>query len=206
MPGSLGFVVGGFCSAISCLLLSIAIADGRSLCHITDGARTGDSVTDYAAFGIWKDYLGHSWINDLNFVDGCTELKDIAQALAAFSMMPAILFGFSVIVCLLGLKNGGGAMGTVSAALNGVNILFLIIAIGLAAGMYDDTHCSWRMKDTYDLSYAIAFFVLSLVLALISIGALVSMGAMGSAPPAETTEEVTEAKEAAPEGEKEAAA
>eukprot|EP01061_Rhynchopus_euleeides_P005666 TRINITY_DN1487_c0_g1_i1.p1 TRINITY_DN1487_c0_g1~~TRINITY_DN1487_c0_g1_i1.p1 ORF type:complete len:222 (+),score=96.30 TRINITY_DN1487_c0_g1_i1:61-666(+) len=195
MAGSIGHVAAGFISLFLTGFLAATMADGRSLLELKPSARSGNTVSDYAATGVFKDYKGYTWEHSDNPLRGCHDISERGQALVAFVFMATVFSGFSVICNLMGAQSGTGVFGMASAGLNGINFVWILIAMSLAASIYDESHCGGELKKTMDLGYALPFFVIALLLSLVNVGALVATGALGnssSEPPAGATEPAME--------------
>eukprot|EP01061_Rhynchopus_euleeides_P040646 TRINITY_DN6_c0_g1_i3.p3 TRINITY_DN6_c0_g1~~TRINITY_DN6_c0_g1_i3.p3 ORF type:complete len:198 (+),score=88.14 TRINITY_DN6_c0_g1_i3:70-663(+) len=172
MAGSMGHVVAGFLSLAVTVLLAVAMADGRSF------VKAKHYELNIAAAGVWKDFLGHPWEESKNILHSCDDFTDQAKALVAFAFMTCVFSGLSVLCNLLGLQSGKGMFGLASVGLNAVNFVFLVISIGLAGSLYEETFCGTiTLSDGYDLVYALPFLVVAAVVSLLNLGALFAMGA-----------------------------
>ena len=164
------------------VFLTACIADGQSLMRLKDSQRSGNDVaTDYAGFGLWKDYTGHSWESDLNGMHACDDRHEIGQTMAGFALMALIFAGLAVMCNLMGLQSGRGVFGFAAAGLNVLVFVFAVMTMALAGALFDQEYCDVESKDDYDLHYALPMLVFVVVFALAGVGALVAMGAMKDA-------------------------
>ena len=178
MAGSMGHVVAGFMTLISIVFLTASLADGQSLMRLKESQRSGNDVaTDYAGFGLWKDYTGHAWENDLNGMHDCDDREELAQTMAGFSLMALLFMVASLVSNLVGLQGGDGVFGIVSMAMNALVFLFSLLAMSMAVAIFDESYCGTEMKDTYTLHYAVPLFVMILVICILNIIVLAATGA-----------------------------
>ena len=204
---SMGHVIAGFVSLTTAVFLGVAMADGQSFAlrktSQWDAGATETTPSSYSGLGLWKDYTGHSWENALNLVYDCNERRILGRTIAPFVFIPCALSMISLLCNLLGLQSGKGLYGLVAVLISGFNFVFLCVALGCGAALYNDSYCApstaeIRLKDFYDLEYGLPLVVLCIFFALLNIVVLVFTGTMKDAPSADI------ATEPAAEPEKEA--
>eukprot|EP01061_Rhynchopus_euleeides_P009950 TRINITY_DN1927_c1_g1_i1.p1 TRINITY_DN1927_c1_g1~~TRINITY_DN1927_c1_g1_i1.p1 ORF type:complete len:222 (+),score=101.57 TRINITY_DN1927_c1_g1_i1:63-728(+) len=214
------FAAVAWLSIVAAGLICATMADGRSLCVLKRSERastlglfpplTSSIWTDYAAFGLLKDYKGnfphdpeHGMNSDNR--EGCNEKQKLAESTAAFVFISMFFTVFSIIAAFLGTATGKGIFGTISLGTNGAGIIFMIITFAQAAAIFNKKFCGVTLTDTYNMSYAIPFVVLAMILSITNILIIVLTGATkDDVPPAQgqqnhepTAETVPAPKEAA---------
>eukprot|EP00754_Rhynchopus_humris_P048991 Rhum_TRINITY_DN8119_c0_g10::Rhum_TRINITY_DN8119_c0_g10_i1::g.26390::m.26390 len=181
--GSVGHVSVGFASAVVCLLLAAAIADGQSMFAQKDSQR------NYALQGISKqaiglgwDNRGNTWDNILHPLHFCDEQKRMGQTIQGGSLLSLILLGFSVPLNLLGARSTSGTYGVVSLLCQALACVFLLIAWALGVALHERTYCGVKLRHQYIMSYGIPFLVIGFVVTLVNVIGLVLTGSLKSQP------------------------
>eukprot|EP01061_Rhynchopus_euleeides_P022274 TRINITY_DN36298_c0_g1_i1.p1 TRINITY_DN36298_c0_g1~~TRINITY_DN36298_c0_g1_i1.p1 ORF type:complete len:201 (+),score=65.48 TRINITY_DN36298_c0_g1_i1:75-677(+) len=193
MTGNNGHFIAGCLCLATVAMLTAAMADGRSFASYDHDSISG--------IGIWKDFGGRPWKNHNSLLNlGCDDRADLGKTLVAFTFMPTLLSGLSVISSLKGLQTGQGIYGTASVLLNVVSCVFLIIALASASSIYNEEYCDVEVKDSYDLEYAVPFLVVTLIFSIASAAALVLLGAMQDSSSATAARENEPAAEPMEEG------
>eukprot|EP01064_Diplonema_japonicum_P014819 TRINITY_DN2250_c0_g1_i4.p2 TRINITY_DN2250_c0_g1~~TRINITY_DN2250_c0_g1_i4.p2 ORF type:complete len:185 (+),score=50.59 TRINITY_DN2250_c0_g1_i4:67-621(+) len=113
----------------------------------------------------------------------CDDVADHAKAAAAFGVLAVLIMSLTMIVhILMAIPPAKGKVaGPLSPLLNFmfavhfVCALFLMITWCVLAGMFDRKFCGGKLKNSSNLSYGFAFFIINFI-AEIVMGVLCMMG------------------------------
>eukprot|EP01061_Rhynchopus_euleeides_P020690 TRINITY_DN33602_c0_g2_i1.p1 TRINITY_DN33602_c0_g2~~TRINITY_DN33602_c0_g2_i1.p1 ORF type:complete len:249 (+),score=93.29 TRINITY_DN33602_c0_g2_i1:48-794(+) len=178
--GSIGHVFSGFFASAACFMLTASLTDGQSFAKrknpgdITwNGSLSGVIAKEDYGIGLYHDVYGQKWEDRQHYLHSCSEYEDRGLAMFSFAVLGLICAAFTALFNLLGAQSGNPMFGLAAVGSNAALAVFLVIAVSLAASIYDEVlDCfgsTFRVKDVMDVNYAMPFMSIAGFFAVVSI-------------------------------------